>query len=254
MRYTIVVISCFIMLGCTSNSRKLKWSDEFEYSGPPDSSYWNYELGDGCPNLCGWGNSEEQVYTKDNANVRIENGKLIIEAIKMDSVWKSARLTTKAKMNFTYGRIEIRAKLPNGIGTWPALWMLSERADIIGWPACGEIDVMEHVGRNPGVIQSALHSKSSFGDTINKGDTTVSTFETEFHTYGANWSKDKLEFFVDDKVYYTYEPKNFDDNNWPFKSPFYIIVNIAMGGGLGGPVDPRLTHARLEIDYVRVYK
>ncbi|HEY5692264.1 MAG TPA: glycoside hydrolase family 16 protein [Cyclobacteriaceae bacterium] len=252
MRYFIIV--CCFLFACTSGSRKLVWSDEFEYSGQPHNAFWNYQIGDGCPNLCGWGNNEQQLYTKDSSNVRIENGKLVIEAMKKDSVWTSARLTTKDKMNFTYGRIEFRAKLPTGIGTWPALWMLGEQVDIIGWPACGEMDVLEHVGRNPGVIQSALHSKSSSGDTVNKGDTHVETFDSDFHVYGANWLSDKIEFFVDDKIFYVYQPETFNEETWPFQHPFYVIINIAMGGGLGGPIDPALTRARMEVDYVRVYE
>lgn len=252
MRY-LIIIHCFLF-ACTSNPRKLIWSDEFEITGQPDSTFWNYQLGDGCPNLCGWGNNERQVYTKDMANVRIENGKLIIEAIKKDSVWTSARLTTHDKMNFTYGRIEFRAKLPTGVGTWPALWMLGEEVDTQGWPACGEIDVMEHVGRNPGVVQSALHSKSSYGDTVNKGETQVETFDSEFHVYGANWLIDRIEFFVDDKLFYTYQPETLNEKTWPFQHPFYVIINMAVGGGLGGPIDPALTRARMEVDYVRVYE
>lgn len=252
MRYFIIIN--FFLFACTSNSRKLIWSDEFENAGQPDSTYWNYQLGDGCPNLCGWGNNEEQFYSKDVANVRIADGKLILEAFKSDSVWTSARITTNDKMNFTYGRIEFRAKLPTGVGTWPAFWMLGEEVDTKEWPACGEIDVMEHVGRKPGVVQSALHSKSSFGDTVNKGETQVLTIDSEFHVYGANWLKDKIEFFVDDEIYYTYQPETLNEETWPFQNPFYIIINIAMGGGLGGPIDPALTRARMEVDYVRVYE
>lgn len=253
MRYFLLIVTC-TLVACTSNSRKLIWSDEFNSASQPDRAYWNYQLGDGCPDLCGWGNNEEQVYTQDVTNVRIEDGKLIIEAIKKDSIWTSARLTTRGKMNFTYGRIEFSAKLPSGTGTWPALWMLGEAIDTQGWPACGEIDVMEHVGRNPGVVQSALHSQSSFGDTENKGDTQVETFDAEFHVYGANWLENKIEFFVDDKIFYTYQPELLNEETWPFQHPFYVIMNIAMGGGLGGPIDPALTKARMEIDYVRIYE
>lgn len=242
------------MMGCMTNSQELVWSDEFEKNGMPDTTYWNYELGDGCPNICGWGNNEEQIYTNDNRNVRIENGRLIIEAIKLDSQWTSARLTTRAKQSFAKGRIEFRAKLPTGIGTWPALWMLGESIGAEGWPDCGEIDIMEHVGRNAGVVQSALHTKSGSGNTINKGETQVDTYDSEFHIYGANWADDRIEFYVDEKVYYIYQPEVFDNSTWPFDKPFFIIMNIAMGGGLGGPIDLSLSRAKMEVDYVRVFK
>ncbi len=245
----------FLSNGNTSSTGRLIWSDEFNYSGALDGSKWNYELGDGCPHLCGWGNNEPQIYTSDLSNVRAEGGLLIIEAKKNGDKWTSGRITSQSKMNFTHGRVVFRAKLPLGKGTWPALWMLGERVTSDGWPACGEIDVMEHVGKNPRVVQSALHSRSSYGDTINKGDTIINTVDTDFHVYEANWKKDRIEFLVDGHNYYTYQPVSIDKETWPFDSPFYIIMNIAVGGNFGGPViDPTLTLARMEVDYVRVYQ
>lgn len=248
---SIIITSC----GNISKPGRLILSDEFNYTGALDSSKWSYELGDGCPDLCGWGNNDAQIYTSHLANARIQDGILIIEAVKNGDQWTSARIISKSKMNFTYGRIEFRAKLPTGIGTWPALWMLGESVTTKGWPACGEIDVMEHVGRNPSVVQSVLHTPSSFGNTINKRDTIVNTFDSDFHIYAANWTKDKIEFSIDEVIFYTYQPEVKDSATWPFDSPFFIIMNIAMGGNLGGPViDPTLTLARMEIDYVRVYQ
>lgn len=257
MKILYSVCVAFVLFSCSEPSApsQLILSDEFNNDGSPDSTKWSYDLGDGCPNLCGWGNNDAQIYTRDTKNVRVEKGLLIIDALKENGQWTSARLTSKSKMIFTYGRIEFRAKLPDGVGTWPALWMLGESVSTKGWPACGEVDVMEHVGRNPRVVQSVVHTPSSFGNTVNKRDTVISTFNSDFHIYGANWTKEKIEFFIDDKVFYKYEPETKDSNTWPFDSPLHIIMNIAMGGNLGGPViDPALSRAQMQIDYVRVYQ
>jgi beta-glucanase (GH16 family) len=229
---------------------KLIWSDEFNNDGMPDSTNWAYDLGTG---FNGWGNNEIQYYTKSPENIYVKGGKLIIEAEKKYGQWTSARLKTHGKKSWTYGKIVFRAKLPGGKGTWPALWMLGDNISTVGWPLCGEIDIMEHVGKNPGVVQSALHTPASHGDTINKNSKTVSTFDSKFHTYEALWTPDKIEFFVDGDSYYTYQPSVKDKTTWPYDAPFYIIMNIAIGGGFGGEVDPALDFARMEVDYVRVY-
>ncbi|MFZ6012638.1 MAG: family 16 glycosylhydrolase [Bacteroidota bacterium] len=228
----------------------LVWSDEFNVDGTPNPAYWGYDLGTGN----GWGNNEVQNYTNNSQNVRIENGILIIEAIKSGGTWTSARMKSQGKKNFKYGKIVFRAKLPTGTGTWPALWMLGENISSIGWPACGEIDVMEHVGKDPGVVHGSLHSSSSFGATVNTGVKTVSTFNTEFHTYEALWTEEKIQFSIDGTPFYTYQPAVKNSSTWPFNTPFFIIMNIAMGGNFGGPIDASLTQARLEVDYVRVYE
>ncbi len=242
------------LISYSQNSKQLLWSDEFNYKGKLDSTKWNYETGNGCPGNCGWGNNELQVYSNDLKNVHVENGSVFISAIKTDGKWTSGRITTQTKYNFTHGRLEFRAKLPKGKGTWPALWMLGESISKIGWPACGEVDVMEHVGRNPGVVQSVIHCTNSFGDTKNKAEQKVTKFHEEFHIYSANWTKDKIEFFVDGVKHYTYQPTMKDDKTWPLDSPFFIIMNIAMGGNLGGEVDSSITKETMEVDYVRVYK
>lgn len=240
--------------GCIRKSPQLVWSEEFDKGNRPDSLSWNYQYGDGCPNVCGWGNNELEIYTDDPRNVRLENGILVIEALKTDSVWTSARITTHGKQTFTYGRIEFKAKLPSGVGTWPALWMLNENIDEQGWPSAGEIDVMEHVGKRPGVIQSSLHTQSSSGNTVNTGMIDLPTYDAEFHVYAADWDKEKITFSVDGQEYYTYQPEVKNKDTWPFDSPFYIIINLAMGGNFGGPVDPNLTRARFEVDYVKVFQ
>ena len=256
MKILFLVFAGLILFSCVNTPVPIRLilSDEFTDSGSPDSTKWSYDLGDGCPNLCGWGNNDAQIYTRDPKNVRVENGFLIIDALKENGQWTSARLTSKSKMNFTYGRIEFRAKLPDGVGTWPALWMLGESVSSKGWPACGEVDVMEHVGRNPRMVQSVLHTPSSFGNTINKKDTLITTYNSDFHIYGANWTKEKIEFFIDGVTFYRYQPATKDDSTWPFDLPFFIIMNIAMGGNLGGPIDNNLSQARMEVDYVRVYQ
>ena len=229
---------------------RLLWSDEFTVDGAPDSTNWTYDIGTGHN---GWGNNEIQYYTNTRENSYVRNGKLFIEAIKKDGQWTSARLKSQGKRNWTYGKIVFSAKLPVGRGTWPALWMLGENITLVGWPKCGEIDVMEHVGRNPSVVQSVVHTLASHGDTMNKNSTTVPSFDSEFHTYEVLWTKDKMEFFIDGRSYYTYKPATMEQASWPFDKPFFILMNIAIGGNLGGEVDPTLDLARMEIDYVRVY-
>lgn len=241
----------------------LVWSEEFNVDGAPDPSNWGYDLGHGQD---GWGNHEVQSYTNNSQNVRTENGVLVIQALKDASGnWTSARLKSQGKRSFTYGRIVWRARLPEGSGTWPALWMLGENVVTVGWPASGEIDVMEHVGKWPGKILSALHTPSSYGDTQNKSAKQVKTFHTEFHTYEVLWTAEAISFFIDGENAYTYNPSNKNASTWPFNAPFFLIMNIAMGGGLGSDpqyetgglkngIDPALTQAKMEVDYVRVYQ
>ncbi len=228
----------------------LIWSDEFNGTGPLSSTTWGYDLGQS-----GWGNNEIQNYTSNPANVRQEGGSLIIEALKSGSTWTSARVKTQNKKTFTYGKIVFRAKLPSGSGTWPALWALGNNISSVGWPACGEIDIMEHVGKNQNVVQAALHTPSSSGNTVNKGSVTVNTVSTAFHEFAVSWNADRMIFSVDNIPYYTYNPSPKTASNWPFNADQFLIMNIAMGGNLGGPaIDPAITVARMEVDYVRVYQ
>jgi len=257
--YLLILVLLFT-IPVIAQQETLAWSDEFDGTGPPDPANWSYDLGAG-----GWGNNEVQTYTNLTQNARQENGSLIIEALKQGNSWTSARLITNNKHEFKYGRIVFRAKLPVGIGTWPALWLLGENIAAKGWPACGEIDVMEHVGKDPGMVQSATHTPSSYGNTVNKGSKFISTFNTEFHTYQLRWTYEKLEFSYDSVVIYTYQPPVRNASTWPFDKPFFLIMNIAMGGnwgsavqyetgGLKNGIDPSLYDARMEIDYVRVYQ
>jgi len=243
-------------------SGELIWSDEFNTGGTPSSSNWAYDIGHGSS---GWGNNEVQYYTDESKNVRIENGLLIIEALKEDGEWTSARIKTQGKQSFTYGTVKVRAKLPEGSGTWPAIWMLGSDITDAGWPACGEIDIMEHVGKDPAMVHSALHTPSSYGNTQNSGVTEVTDFSEAFHVYETEWTPDRITFKIDGNAFYSYEPSVKNDQTWPFNDPFFIILNIAMGGnwgsdsqyetsGMKNGIDPNLTQARMEIDYVRVYK
>lgn len=239
------------MMSCT-NERALVWEENFD-GNLLNEEVWNFELGDGCPNLCGWGNNERQLYTKKNH--KIENGHLIITAQKKDSMYSSTRITTKAKKEFQYGYIETRAKLPVGKGIWPAFWMLGSNISDVGWPMCGEIDILEYVGREPDMVFTSLHTKASHGNTINTKKTTIPTIEEGFHIYAVDWMKEKMDFYVDKKLVYTFSPKDKTVEVWPFDQPFYFILNVAIGGNFGGPeVDDTIFPQEFVIDYIRVYK
>ncbi len=227
----------------------LIWSDEFDTDGTPDAANWTYDLGAG-----GWGNNELQTYTSNSENVSVADGILKITAKADGDSYTSARLKTQGLYEFTYGRVDVRAKLPEGGGTWPAIWMLGADYSTAGWPECGEIDIMEAIGNNPGYVQSAIHTPYSYGDTENMESTTVSDVSSEFHIYSVNWSEDQISFLIDDEIYYTYSPESKDDDNWPFNKDQFIILNVAMGGNLGGTVSDDFVESSMEIDYVRIYQ
>lgn len=235
----------------------LVWSDEFDADGSPDAEKWTYDLGDGCPDLCGWGNNEAQYYTNRPENVIVDNGVLKITLKKESfegSNYTSTRMLTQGKYEFKYGKLEVRAKLPFGGGTWPAIWMLGSNISTVGWPACGEIDVMEHAGNRQGEVSSALHTPSSFGATTNTGKQTISDVSDEFHVYTVEWKRQSITFSVDGTVHYSYNPSNKNNNNWPFYGDQFIILNVAMGGSFGGNIDTNFTESSMEVDYVRVYQ
>ncbi|MBJ6368442.1 glycoside hydrolase family 16 protein [Snuella sedimenti] len=237
---------------------KLVWSDEFDVNGEPDDSKWGYDLGNGCPNLCGWGNGEKQYYTNRPENVKVEDGVLKITA-KMEAYqgfnYTSARLLTKDKYEFTYGKVEVKAKLPSGSGTWPAIWMLGANIDTVGWPACGEIDIMEHWGHNPKIVSSATHTPACSGGCSGTkvGETTVNDFSSGFHVYGLEWTEDALHFSLDGTILYTYKPDVKDSNTWPYTKPQFLILNIAMGGNWF-TIDENFTESTMEIDYIKIYQ
>lgn len=234
---------------------ELVWADEFEVDGAPDANNWTLRTGTG---ENGWGNGEAQFYTDRLDNARVEEGMLKITAKRENfsgSNFTSARLASEDKFEFTYGKVEIRAKLPKGGGTWPALWLLGADFRTNIWPAAGEIDIMEHVGNNEGVVQAALHSPSSFGDTQNKATTPLPTATDEFHIYGMIWTEEYIEFYVDDQEpFYRYSPNVRNADTYPFNKDFFLILNVAMGGTLGGAIDGAFIESTMEVDYVRVYQ
>ncbi len=263
MRTFLAFLIClWLSLACVEQSRhKLLWSDEFSYTGLPDSTKWNYDLGNGCPNLCGWGNNELQHYTNQPENARVENGLLIIEAHQLsDSTrpYTSARLVTRGKAQWKSVRVEVRARLPRGRGTWPAIWMLPAEWKYGGWPASGEIDIMEHVGFDENVIHGTLHTETfnHMKRTQREGTLMVKDVTTAFHVYAVDWQPDKIAFLIDDKPFFTVHKAPADTwKEWPFDQEIYLILNLAVGGFWGGMqgIDRSIWPQRMEIDYVRVY-
>jgi beta-glucanase (GH16 family) len=243
-------------------SMELVWNDEFDYTGLPDETKWFYDIGGS-----GWGNNESQYYTFQRLeNAKVEDGKLIITAIKEDfegKAYTSARLNTKQKEDWTFGRFEIRAKLPSGTGTWPAIWMLPISIEYGSWPRSGEIDIMEYVGFDMGNVHGTVHSAKYYhGNGTQKGGSImVPDADTAFHTYAIEWSAEKIEWFLDGESYFSviYEEADKGDNGWqawPFDHPFYLIMNIAVGGNWGGQegIDDSIFPQTMEVDYVRVYQ
>lgn len=223
------------------------WSDEFNADGAPDSTKWGYDLGGG-----GWGNNEAQYYTNRADNVIVQGGVLKIIAKKeayQGSSYTSARMLSKGKFSFKYGKVEIRAKLPSGGGTWPALWMLGSNIDTTPWPACGEIDIMEHLGNQLNKIYGTLHHPGHSGGTADGGTTNIANATTEFHIYICDWRADAIKFYVDNQLFYTFT----NSASLPFNQNFFLIVNCAMGGNFGGTIDPNFVSSTFEVDYIRVY-
>lgn len=234
------------------------WADEFDYTGLPDPKRWTYDVGGH-----GWGNNELEFYTKDRLeNARAEGGNLIIEARKEsfeNRQYTSARLVTKGRGDWTYGRYEIRAKLPKGRGTWPAIWMLASQSSYGTqfWPDNGEIDIMEHVGFDPGRIHANVHTKA-FNHAIktNKGNSQlVPDAQNAFHTYRVDWTPADMRFFIDDVEYFTFQNSGRGWAEWPYDKPFHLLLNIAVGGNWGGQqgVDDTIFPQQMLVDFVRVY-
>jgi beta-glucanase (GH16 family) len=242
-------------------SYELFWSDEFDTDGAPDSEIWEYVLGDGCPSLCGWGNNELEYYTDKPENIRVENGQLIIQ-IQSDSSYKnnytSGKIRSRSSKSIQYGKVEISAKNPSGIGTWPALWMLPENSTYGGWPRSGEIDIMEHVGYDPDTIVGTVHTESynHIKGTQRGQYYYLPDNESAYHEYEIQWSPEKIDFLVDDNLYFTFENEEKSSKEWPFDKEFYVIMNLAVGGNWGGKngVDESIVGQQFLIDYVRVYK
>jgi len=246
----------------------LVWADEFDTNGAIDSNNWFHQTQ--LPAGGNWFNGEEQHYTNRIENSFVDNGFLNISAIKENFTdqgqtkqYTSARLNSK--FAFTYGRVDVRAKLPEGDGTWPAIWTLGKNITETGaywqtqgfgtvnWPACGEIDIMEHGLGTINHVSSALHTPSSFGNTTNFRSYVLNDVANEFHVYSMNWSPDQITFLIDGVGFYTYNPAVKDNSTWPFDDDQYLLLNIAMGG-VAGTIDPNFAQSNMVIDYVRVYQ
>ncbi|WP_233130970.1 glycoside hydrolase family 16 protein [Polaribacter tangerinus] len=223
----------------------LVWQDEFDVDGAPDATKWTYDLGAG-----GWGNQELQTYTNTTDNSIVEGGFLKIKAKADGASYTSARLKSEGLYAFTYGRVEVRAKLPAAQGTWPAIWMLGANFSSVGWPASGEIDIMEQKGTDKNTVLSTIHYPGNFGGGGPSESIELATSTTEFHNYTLEWSASEIIFAIDDQVYHTLP----NDSTLPFNADFFLILNVAMGGTLGGTVDAAFTEDMMEIDYVRVYQ
>lgn len=230
------------------------WEDNFTNPGIPDPSKWSYDIGGS-----GWGNNELQYYTSDN--VGIVNNNLIIQAKKQTveaRQYTSSRLITKGKGDWTYGRFEVRAKLPRGRGTWPAIWLLSSDNSYGTWPTSGEMDIMEHVGFSPNNVHCSIHCSAFNGSRGNQKTSTknIPTAISDFHVYRLDWTPYSIKGFVDDEQYFEYLNDNVGFTNWPYNKKFYLILNLAIGGNWGGAqgVDDTCFPATMEVDYVKVYK
>lgn len=239
---------------------RLVWSDEFDGDKVSEEN-WKFETG-----AHGWGNNEWQNYVADT-NVKVSEGTLKVIAKKEGEGQKVGDYTStrlNSKKSFLYGRMEIRAKIPTlkGNGIWPALWMLGENIGSVGWPNCGEIDIMEYVSYDPDHTHFSIHSVANNhmnGTQVTSGPLLLKTIDEAFHNYGVLWTPDCMKFYIDevDNVKLTfYRPDNYNADNWPFDKPFYFLINIAVGGNWGGlkGVDDSIFPATMEVDYVRVYQ
>ncbi len=261
--FGIVVLLAFSLASAAqSRFNKLVWSDEFTGNGLPDSSKWGYDKGNGCPDNCGWGNHELEYYTTARAeNARVENGVLIIEARKEDysgAAYTSARLVTKNKGDWQYGRFEIKAKIARGVGMWPAIWMLPTKWAYGSWPKSGEIDIMENVGYWAISIFGTVHTGAFNGmlGTQKSKSIPFTDLSAAFHVYKLEWTPDSISFYVDDKLYNVFTNRHTGVDAWPFDQQFHLLLNVAVGGDWGGKfgVDNTIFPQKMLVDYVRVYQ
>ncbi|NPD47509.1 MULTISPECIES: family 16 glycosylhydrolase [unclassified Lentimicrobium] len=268
LQILVILIIGMLMTNCDSNPKspsknegewKLVWQDDFNYSGLPDSTKWDYDT-EG--NSAGWGNNEAQHYTKmDKDNAWVEDGKLKITARKEKFEGKeftSARLMSRVA--WQYGKIEVRAKLPEARGTWSAIWMMPGGWSFNdgNWPDIGEIDIMEHVGHDLGVIHASAHSKDYQWQKNSQKTNTVpiSKVHEQFHTYKVEWSPEVLKFYVDDQLYLTYENEGLGESKWPYDKPFYLLLNVAVGGAWGNVqgIDEQTFPQVMEVEEVKVFQ
>ncbi|MHA7111376.1 glycoside hydrolase family 16 protein [Sunxiuqinia elliptica] len=257
--FLLAGISCGQVDQKKADQYELVWADEFDYVGLPDSLKWSYDT-EG--NDWGWGNQEEQFYTKRRlANAEVKNGRLYITAIKenyKDRKFTSARLVTKGKGDWLYGKVEVSAKLPEGRGLWPAIWMLPTDWKYGGWPASGEIDIMENVGFMADTILASVHTQSyhhSIG-TQQSDTLIIPSCYDEFHTYQLEWEPDELRAYIDGQHFFTFQNEGTGTDAWPFDQRFHLLLNVAVGGTWGGAkgIDSAIFPRSMEVDYVRVYQ
>jgi len=257
-----VVASALLLVSCATkttdeNTYQLVWADEFETEGTVDTSKWFFETE--APENGSWYNNELQHYTDRTDNAYISDGTLKIVAKKeLYTASGSTKEYTSARMNsklhFTYGKVEVRAKLPKMKGTWPAIWSLGADINEVPWPKCGEIDIMEQLFENQLMVQSAIHVQGRYGDDPALKQINVSDVTENFHVYGMIWDEQKIDFTVDGAVFFTYNPEDRSEDFWPFYKDQYLLLNVAVGGTLGGEVTPDFDQDQMEVDYVRVYQ
>ncbi|MEO8463080.1 MAG: glycoside hydrolase family 16 protein [Chloroflexota bacterium] len=247
----------------------LTWSDEFDgpAGSPPDPASWEFALGDGSTNgIAGWGNAERQTYTNLTTNAATDgNGNLLITARKLDGAescyygpceYSSARLLTRGMHEIQFGKIEARIKVPSGAGYWPAFWMLGTNVGQVGWPKSGEIDIMEYVGRLPTMVFGTIHGPGYYGTS---GDSQTLDLglpvADDFHTFSIEWQPDQIAWFVDGIQYHEASPEDVVPNVWAFNHPFYLLLNVAVGGNFGGPIAAETVFPQsMAVDYVRIYE
>ena len=234
---------------------ELVWQDEFNTPGAPDAAKWTYDVGNG-PNNDGWGNAELQSYTNRAENIVIADGKLKITAIKNGNAFTSARIKTQGLFEQGYGRIEASIKLPYGPGIWPAFWMVGNDVNTKGWPQCGEIDIMEGRGQEPNIIHGTVHGPEYSGGAATTASYGLQNarFDTEYHLFAVEWTENCIDFYVDDVLYSRITPEKVT-GNWVYDHPFFIILNVAVGGNyVGWPTTSTPFPQTMYVDYVKVYK
>ncbi|MFZ9503734.1 MAG: glycoside hydrolase family 16 protein [Cyclobacteriaceae bacterium] len=237
-------------------SMKAFWSDEFD--GPDlNLNSWTYDIGNGCPNLCNWGNNELQLYGDQPNTIRLSEGKLIITAINDFGIYRSARIKTKGKVETTYGRIDIRARLPRGKGIWPAFWMLGSNIDTNPWPGCGEIDMMELIGSQPETVHGTVHYENVTNKAYqtSTGSTSLSSgqFYDSFHVFTTIWDRNRIDWYLDNELYGSFSYPTVSGNT--FRLPYYFLINMAVGGRWpGSPDDKTVFPQELIVDYIRVFQ
>lgn len=253
----VVIPSAGYITPTEYDGMNLLWSDEFDAQAL-NEEFWTFEIGNGSG---GWGNNELEFYRKENTSM--VDGHLVIEAREEQFggfSYTSSRIITQNKFEFTHGRVDIRAVLPEGQGVWPALWMLGENISTVGWPRCGEMDIMEIVGHEPSKLHATVHYANTGGNHIFKGSSTDlnagAKFSDEFHVFSMEWEENRIQFLLDDQVYYTVTPTILGTNNpYPFNDPFFFIFNVAVGGNWpGSPNGTTLFPQHMIVDYIRVFQ